>query len=106
MGFEHFDFVLSVNQSGGIAVLWNNGNILLKETRAIHMLIHDPDNAQNSIISGIYAPAQTRDKGAFWNCLVELNNVIELPWCLMGDVNELLCPNEKLGGQPPASSRF
>ena len=100
LGLEHFDFVLPVNHSGGITVLWNNGNIhastLLKETRAIHMLIHDPVNAQNYIISGIYAVAQTRDKSVFWNHLVEPNNVIDLPWCLMGDFNEILCPNEKL----------
>jgi len=58
------------------------------------MLIHDPDKVQNSIISGIYAPVQPRDKVDFWNHLVELNNVIHLPWCPIGDFNELLCPNE------------
>lgn len=51
MGFEHFDFVSPVNYPGGIAVLWNNGNIyasvLIKETRAIHMSIHDPNIVQN-----------------------------------------------------------
>ena len=70
------------------------------------MLIHDPDKVQNSIISGIYAPVQPRDKVDFWNHLVELNNIIDLPWCLIGDFNEILCPNEKLGGQPPATIRF
>lgn len=81
MGFEHFDFVSPVNHSGGIAVFWNNGNvhasILFKETRAIHMLVHDPDKVQNSVISEIYAPAQPRDKRDFWNHLVGLNNVID-----------------------------
>lgn len=24
----------------------------------------------------------------------------------MGDFNEILCPNEKLGGQPPVTNRF
>ena len=51
MGFDHYDFVLPINHSGGITVLWNNGNIhaspLLKEPRAIHMLIHDPQKGQN-----------------------------------------------------------
>jgi len=61
MGFEHFDFVSPINHFGGIVVLCNNNNIhasvLLKETGAIHMLIHDPDKVQISVISGIYAPA-------------------------------------------------
>ena len=71
MGFEYYDFVSSINHSGGIAVLWNNGNIyalvLLKETGAICMLIHDLDKEQNSVILGIYAPAQPGDKNDFWN---------------------------------------
>ena len=110
MEFEHFDFVSLVNHFGGIAVLWNNGNVhasvLFKETRAIHMLVHNPNKVQNSIISGIYAPAQPRDKRDFWNHSVELNNAIDLLWCLMGDFNEILYPNEKLGRQPPATTRF
>jgi len=73
LGFEHYDFVPPLNHSGGIAVLWNNvaihASILLKEQRAIHMLIHDTENSKTSIISGIYAPAQTRDKNAFWTNL-------------------------------------
>ena len=60
MGFKHFDYVLPTNHSGGIAVLWNNGKIhaslLLKEPRAIHMLVHDPAKGQNSIISGYMLP--------------------------------------------------
>ena len=45
LGYDQYDYVLPVNHSGGIAVLWNNGQIytsvLFKETRAIHLLIHD-----------------------------------------------------------------
>jgi len=45
LGFEHFDFVSPQNHSGGIWVLWNNAsvhaNVLLKENRAIHMLVMD-----------------------------------------------------------------
>jgi len=78
----------------------------MKVPQAIHMLIHDPLKVQNSIISGVYTPAQIREKNDFWTHLIELNNVIDLPWCLMGDFNEILCPNEKLGGQPPATNRF
>ena len=54
MGFDHYNYVLPINHTGGITVLWNNGNMhastLLKEPRAIHMLIHDPPKGQNSII--------------------------------------------------------
>jgi len=110
MGFHHYDYVSPVNHSGGITVLWNNDNIhasvVMKESRAIHMLIHDPIKVQNSIISGVYAPAQSREKNEFWHHLIELNKVLDLLLCLIGDFNEILCPNEKFGGQPPGTNRF
>jgi len=61
------------------------------------MLIHDPRRGQNSIISGIYAPAQAKEKDLFWEHLIQLNLVFDVPWCLMGDFNELASPNEKKG---------
>ena len=110
MGFEHFDYVLPTNHSGGIAVLWNNGKIhaspLLKEPRAIYMLVHDPAKGQNSIVSGIYAPAQPREKTQFWEQLTHLNEVFDVPWCLLGDFNELGSPEEKKGGQPLSFGKY
>ena len=107
MEFEHFDYVEPFNHSGGIAVLWNNGiihaSVLRKEQRAIHMLIHDTAINQNSICSGIDATAQRRDKEPFWNHLLQLNTVIDIPWCIIGDFNELASPYEKLGGRQQSS---
>ena len=69
MGFEHFEYVAPTNHSGGIAVLWKNGKThispILKESRAIHMLVHDPERASNSIIYGVCALAQAIDKYRF-----------------------------------------
>ena len=57
MGFENYDFIPPVNHSGGIWVLWNNNHIhasvLCKESRAIHMLVDDPSNLNNLVISGV-----------------------------------------------------
>jgi len=45
LGFDHFDYTLLVNHSGGIWVLWNKtnimANVLLKEDRATRMLVFD-----------------------------------------------------------------
>ena len=52
-----------------ILILWNHWivhvSVLRKEQRAIHMLVHDITKGYSSIISGIYAPAQQRDKELF-----------------------------------------
>ena len=83
MGFQHFDYVDPVKHSGGFAVLWDNGQIhasvLKKERRAIHMLVYDTAKQCSSIVSGVYAPAQFQDKDQFWNQLLQLHNVIDLP---------------------------
>jgi len=50
------------------------------------MLIYDPAYAQTSVVSGIYAPAQTHHKAQFWEHLKELDAVIDSPWCVIGDL--------------------
>ena len=110
LGFDHYDHTLPVNHSGGIWVLWNKmnimANVLLKEDRAIHMLVFDVHLQKFSIISGVYAPAQSKQKDAFWNHLSNVNSLFDNPWCLIGDFNELECPADKTGGSPVASSRL
>jgi len=110
LGFDHYDFTVPVNHSGGIWVLWNKrnilANVLLKEDRAIHMLVFDILIQKFSIISGIYAPAQTCHKDGFWTHLRNLNSVIDTPWCLIGDFNELECPADKQGGPMATQARF
>jgi len=69
LGFDHFDYVLPTDHSGGTAVLWNDNTIhasvISKQQRAIHLLIHDPVCTQTLVLSEIYAPAQTHQKDAF-----------------------------------------
>ena len=66
LGFDHYDYTLPVNHSGGTWVLWNKrnilANVLLKEDRTIHMLVFDVFSQKFSIISGVYAPAQPSHK--------------------------------------------
>jgi len=106
MGFEHFDYVEPINHSRGLAVLWNNDLIyasaIRKEKRAIHMLVHDTQK----LISGVYAPAQLTDKDEFWSTLMQMNNVVDLPWCIIGDFNELANPSEKKGGKRHSQAKY
>jgi len=63
------------------------------------MLVHDTQKQINVVISGVYAPAQLMEKDEFWNMLIQMNNVVDLPWCINGDFNELAGPSEKKGGK-------
>ena len=81
-------------------------NVLIKEERAIHMLVFYVQIQKFSIISGVYATAQPRQKDAFWNHLSSINSFFDNPWCLICDFNELEYPADKIGGSPVAPSRL
>jgi len=70
---------------------------LRKESRAIHMLVHDLSNLKNLVVSGVYGPVQKQEREHFWANLVQMNNVIDIPWCIVGDFNELETQAEKKG---------
>ena len=76
-----------------------------KKQRAIDMMIHDTENARNSILPGPYAPTQNKAKDEFWEHIRQMKNITDLPWCLIGDFNELICLNEK-GGYRLHYTRF
>ena len=58
------------------------------------------------VFSGNYAPTQIGGKDQFWEHLTHLNTVFDIPWCLMGDLNELGSPEEKKGGELLPRSKF
>ena len=102
VGFDHFNYVVPTNHSKRLAVVWNSSNIsaliLRKKPRAIQMLMYNAKNLQNSIISKVFALAQSRHKDCFWSHLLEVNRVIDLEWCIIGDLKEIVKLNEKTRG--------
>ena len=100
LGFSHYDMIPTENHCGGIWCLWNPINvevsILAKESRAAHCLIKDSVNNKQCLLTAVYTPAQERDKDVFWQHLKQLNESVNLLWCIMADFNELLHPSEKL----------
>ena len=59
------------------------------------MLVHDTTNSLQSIISGIYAPTQQKEKDSFGTLLNETHKLFDLPWCIIGDFNELATPMKR-----------
>ena len=45
------------------------------------------------------------EKNDLWDHLKHLNDVIDLPWCLMGDFNEMLISSDKIRGCPLTVSK-
>ena len=97
------------NHRGGIWCLWNPSNIevnvIAKENNAIHCHVIEKDNNKQFILSTVYAHAQEKDKDALWHHVEQLSNSVNLPWCIMGNFNEMLCSSDKIGGVPLSASQ-
>ena len=110
LGFDDYTYVSPLNHLGGIAALWNNDKIhvsvLSKDTRSINLPVFDTYLQKNSLISYIYGPAQKWEKQQFWTQLHALNSMIDIPWCIIGDLNEIALPEDKIGGSLLLTNRF
>lgn len=51
-------------------------------------------------MSGFYGGPQRNLRRAFWSLIRQLSEKSSLPWCLIGDVNNILNQSDKRGGRP------
>ena len=98
------------NHSGGIWLLWNTENVevnvIAKETRALHCTVHEKSTWKQCLLSAIYAPAQHHERMPFGSISSTLNDVIDLPWCIIySEFNEILHSSDKIGGTQLSVSR-
>ena len=47
------------------------------------------------VFSGVYGPIEKSLRESFWEELASIRGLWEEPWCVGGDFNEILSPNEK-----------
>jgi len=104
LGYQFYDTIPPHNHAGGIWLLWNADNVdvtvIAKEAGALHCMVYEKCTSKQCVLSAVYAPAQPQEKNEFWDYLKRLHDVIDLPWCLTGDFNEMLLSSEKIGGAP------
>jgi len=109
LGYQFYDTIPTFNQTGGIWVLWNTVNVdvtvMAKEDRVLPCVVYEKSTAKQVLLSAVYAPANPQDKDAFWAYLKKVSDTIDLPWCLIGDFNEMLLSSEKIGGTPLTVSK-
>jgi exonuclease III len=90
----------SDGRSGGLVLYWNND---LKVTsfevskNFIDIRINE-HGADGWRLTGVYGEPSGDRKHLTWDCLRSLSAMINLPWMMLGDFNEILYGAEKDGG--------
>ncbi|XP_075669777.1 uncharacterized protein LOC142639497 [Castanea sativa] len=93
----------TVGYAGGIWLLWNSEAVevthILSTEQEIHALVKVSYSNLSWIISAIYASPRLAERRILWHNLSLVNATHNLPWIILGDFNEVLSGEEKLGGR-------
>ena len=109
--YSHSRCVDPAGFSGGIWLLWKEGpsfsvEIFTCSKHSIHALVKVPSPSLSFLLTAVYAPPQFNKRKPFWDCLQNLAMNISLLWILLGDFNDMIFEEEKLGGLPVNRTRI
>lgn len=99
LGFDGGLGVDHVGRGGGVAVLWRNStafSIMSYSANFINLEMVDGERG-NWRLTGFYGYPQSGRRRASWELLRTLSNLSPLPWCVVGDFNNLLNMEDKRG---------
>jgi hypothetical protein len=100
-----YDSCLSIDvegRSGGLSVLWKDSvrcQVLNYSRNFINLLVEDEDRGNWRLTCYYGYPERSRRRMA-WDLLRELRDMSSLPWCVIGDFNDLLAQEDKKGLLP------
>ncbi|OMO96399.1 reverse transcriptase [Corchorus capsularis] len=93
-------------RAGGLALLWQDPsliNIVSFSSSHIDANVRSSTNREWRL-TGFYGRPETSRRHESWDLLRQLSEQSTLPWMCVGDFNEILTNDEKIGG-PPRSQR-
>lgn len=99
LGFEGCFVVDKQGRSGGLALLWRKNSLCEVQNYSqnfINTIVRE-DSQQEWRLTGFYGIPQRERRRESWNLLRTLASQSTLPWCIVGDFNDLLSHDEKKG---------
>ncbi|XP_019155096.1 PREDICTED: uncharacterized protein LOC109151960 [Ipomoea nil] len=102
LGYEGLFYVDNTGLSGGLALLWRKNNmarLLSYSKNYVDVEVTMPGIAPWRM-TGYYGFLERNRRLEAWNLLRTLANQSQLPWVVIGDINDLLFQSEKRGGNP------
>ena len=85
--------------AGGILVFWDTSKLELLEAEIGHFSITCMfKNVEDGFLwafTGVYGPVKRCKRELFWEELGSVKGLWEGPWCIGGDFNMVLSPNDR-----------
>lgn len=102
LGFEGSVTVDSQGHSGGITLLWRNKDeVQLSSYSKNHVDVIVTIRGWHKFrLTGIYGEPNRARREEIWDLLRSLNTMEDIPWVLIGDMNNVLKQTDKRGGNP------
>ena len=109
--YTHSHRVDPTGYSRGIWMLWNESptffvEIITRSEHSIHALVKVKSPSVSFLLIAVYTPPQFHKRKFFWEYLQNLALHVSLPWVLLGDFNDMISDEEKLGGLPVNRTRM
>ena len=105
LGVGHFLNWKALNaegSTGGILLLWDKRRISMVDSVArsfsVLCLFRMVEDGYQWVFSGVYGSVKKSIRESFWEELGSIRGLWEEPWCIGGDFNEILSPNERSRG--------
>lgn len=96
---DHKTVGQSDERSGGLILYWKEFAISLRhKTENYNDVFVGSGQEKFWRLTGFYGEPKWKDKHQTWRRLRELQNVCDMPWLVIGDINEILYSFEKEGG--------
>ncbi|XP_058761495.1 uncharacterized protein LOC131634890 [Vicia villosa] len=98
------------HDNGRIWISWNDSAIDVKVVNSsdqyIHCGIFDTNGTFLYWLTAIYGKNQLEQRKLLWKTITNIQPSIHEPWCLMGDFNNVLKAQDRIGGRLVTDSEF
>lgn len=100
LGFDGFIVAEPQGKSGVVALFWKNTeNVKLLSYSRNHIdITSTTNNNEEWRLTGIYGEPSRTQRHKTWDLLRNLSRDANLPWCLVGDFNNVTSQGDKKGG--------
>lgn len=102
LNFTHNFVAKAMGFSGDLWIMWNDSKIEFEEVsidaQIINVLVRF-GNQKPWLLPAIYASSNATNREWLWLYLKDLGKVVDYPWMLIGDFNQILNETEKKGGK-------